>query len=53
MDRTDRATMIFCKMYWSGGHQNDIGQDIKNAISVAYKIEEDVLEEERRRARED
>ena len=53
MDRTDRATMIFCALIEDRQNTDDgFGSAIRIAIDLSYGIEAAVLEEERRRARE-
>jgi len=53
MDRTDRATMIFCVLIGHDMNLKTDGSAIRMAIDLAYEIEKVVLDEEQRRARED
>jgi len=53
MDRTDRATQIFCVLIGHDMNLKTDGSAIRMAIDLAYDIEEAVLAEEQRRAREE
>ena len=53
MDRTDRATMIFCALIEDKQNTDDgFGSAVRIAIDLAYDIEKAVLDEEQRRAQE-
>ena len=53
MDRTDRATMIFCALIEDKQNTDDgFGSAVRIAIDLACEIEEAVLEEEKRRMKD-
>jgi len=52
MDRTDRATRIYCMIMSdpNGIHTQD--EAVEMSVQIAYQIEQAVLDEERRRMKE-